>query len=372
MRYYALALTLLLGLTSAAYAQMAGETVRVDEPAAEDLYLAGRWVEITAPVDGDVVAAGQRITIGASVEQDVMAAAENIRITESVGDDVRAVGRRLELSADVEGHLIAAGESVILAPDRSVGSFAWLAGDRIRVDADVGGELRVAAREVVIAGTVNGSARVMAEHIELAPGARIQGDFVWRSENEPTVSPDAVIEGETVARPVPPAEPIGIATAVIAALVALLAVVLVGIVAYLIFPRFTESSAEAIRHRPVTAPALGLAVFAATPVVVLVLLTTGVGALLGLMLLTLYLMGLLLGWLIGAFCTGQWVLRLSGRTEPSRGLQVGALVGAVVVLALLQVIPLLGQLIGLGVLLFGLGGLVLAAVRRYRSPVLEL
>lgn len=352
---------------SVAYGQWPAENVRVDAPAAGDLYLAGRSVEIAAPVEGDVVAAGQSISVEAAVKQDLIGAGETVRIDAPIGDDVRVVGRLVALSADISDHMIAAGADLLLAQGHRIGGFAWLAGDRVRVGAVIGGDLKVAARDVVIAAEVGGNAEITAEHIELAPGARIAGDFIWRSENPPTIDPAAVVNGATVARPMPAAEPVGIVGAIFAGLVALAAVLVVGIVAYLLFPRFSETLADSVRARPWLSLGLGLALIAATPLVVLVLLVTGVGVLLGLILLTLYLMALLLGWLAGAFCTGQWALWLAGHADAGHGLRALAFVVAAVLLAILQLIPLLGQLLALGVLLFGLGGMAIAVTARYQA-----
>jgi hypothetical protein len=356
---------------SVAYGQRAGDVVRVETPVAEDLYLAGRSVEIEAPVQGDVVAAGQSIGIRAPIEQDLIAAGETVRIDAAVGDDVRVAGRDVSLSADVADHMVAAGADVVLGQGHRVGGFAWLAGDTVRVGSTIGGDLKVAAREVVISSAVGGDAEITAERIELAPGARIAGDLIWRSENPPVIDPAAVVQGAIIARPMPAAEPVSIVAVVFAGLAAFVAVLVVGIVVYLIFPQFSEALAQKVRQKPWLALGLGLALLAATPLVVLILFVTGIGVMLGLILLVLYLIALLMGWLAGAFCTGQWALRLLGRPDAGRGLRVLAFVIAAVILSVLQWIPLLGQLLALGVLLFGLGGIAMVSSERYRRTFTE-
>ena len=105
----------------------------------------------------------------------------------------------------------------------------------------------------------------------------------------------------------------------------------------------------------------------AGPLASLILFLTNLGALLGLVLLALYLAALPLGWLAGAY--GGAELALGRRRESaSRAVRALALAAAIAVLALLQFIPVAGQLLALAVLLFGLGGLVRTGWRAYRAP----
>lgn len=363
MKWMLMGLALISG---AASAQQTGEVVRIDQAVEQDLYLAGRLVEVTAPVTGDITAGAMEVVVSAPLSGDLIAAGDTVRIEATVGDDVRAAGRRVDIAADVADHVVAAGEQVTLSQGRRIGGFAWLAGARVRLDGDIGGELRVMAEQVVINGTVGGDADITANRIVLGPNARINGDLFWRSEQRPESRPGASVEGRTIARPMPPVEPPGLAAAIFGALFFLLVLITTGLVLYLLFPRFGEQQAAAARHRPWAALGLGLAVLAATPLVIVLLFITGIGAMLGLILLALYLIALPVGWLGGALCTSEWLL--SRRVGPfGRGRHLLFLILAIVVLSVVQLIPLLGQLTALIVLLFGLGGFTLAGAQRYRT-----
>lgn len=345
-------------------AQEVGETVVVDTPTTQDIYLAGRTVTVAAPVEGDVTAAGQYVRVERPVSQDVNLAGEEVRIDADIGDDVRAAGRTVELNANVAGHVVAAGERVLLASGRRVGAFAWLAGDTVRVAASVGQGLKIAGREAVVAAPVGGDVEVMAERIEIAAGARIGGDLIWRSETPPVIHASAVIAGRIVERPMPAVEPVGVATAVTTALVALASVLLAGVVIYLLVPGAAERAAGAMRDSPWRSLGIGLAALVVTPLVILLLLVSGVGVLLALILLALYLVALPLGWFAGAYGAARWAY-----PRPlSRGKGALLLLAAIIVLGLVQVIPGLGQLAALAVLLLGLGGAALALGRHPPEP----
>jgi hypothetical protein len=109
---------------------------------------------------------------------------------------------------------------------------------------------------------------------------------------------------------------------------------------------------------------LGLAIFAATPVVVLLLFATVLASLLGVILLLSYIPLLIIGGLTGALIAAQGGLRLFGKARFSgRTPVVLALGTAVATLALVQFVPVIGGLVTFVTLWFGLGSLTLFGYR---------
>jgi hypothetical protein len=112
---------------------------------------------------------------------------------------------------------------------------------------------------------------------------------------------------------------------------------------------------------------MGVAVFAATPVVILVLLVTAVGVWLALLLLAAYFILLLLGYLTGTLFVGEAGLRLIGKNDPSKAWRATGLAVALLVLTVVGLIPLLGGLIAWLVLLAGMGALMRQMSLAYKS-----
>lgn len=356
------ALLVLLTASTSFAAYKAGEAVVVAQPMAEDAYLAGRRIEVQAPLAGDLLAAGQRIDVAATVGGDAIVAGEQVRL-QTVRDDVRAAGRSVRLEGAVGGHVVAAGAEVVLAPSASVGDWAWLAGDSVRVDSRIGGELRVAARRVQISGTVEGNTYIDSEQLELLPGARLDGNLIVRARLAPKLDRQA-IAGEIVFQP--RQAPSQSAPTALGGLLALAILATAAMVAYLLFPGFARRAAGRLGAAPLASLGLGLAVLAATPLMAVVLLLTGLGALLGLVLLGLYLLALPLGLWVGLAFLAVRGLALTG-TAPRRGTGTLAILLAVALLGVLQLIPVLGGLAVFLLLLFGLGAASLQLWRQYRS-----
>jgi hypothetical protein len=139
-----------------------------------------------------------------------------------------------------------------------------------------------------------------------------------------------------------------------------LGLMIVGAVFVAALPGFTARMADSARARPGISLLLGFAVLVAVPPGAFLLMATGIGIPLGLLVLTGYLAALMLGYVSTGVVLGQMGLR---RLKPARADQTAwraaAASLAILLLTLLAAIPVLGWLVWLAVLLSGIGMLLL-------------
>jgi cytoskeletal protein CcmA (bactofilin family) len=358
-----LALLITMSAVTPLFAQDAGEVVVKRGVIDDDIYVAGRSVDVAARVQGDVTAAGQRVNIDQQVAGDVIVAGENVTVRAQVQDDVRAAGRTVTIAGSVADHVVAAGETIDITSAATIGGWAWLAGREVNVAGKVGRELKVAGQIVIISGEIVGDVTLMAEEIRILASARIKGDLIYRSENEPDISEGAEIAGDVIAKPVLYKQPRGRG----AGFVFLAALAVAGMVYFLLFPAFSVAGAAGLRQSPFSALGIGVAFLFATPFVILLLFITLIGVLVALPLFAWYLVSLLGGFLTGVFYLGDAGLRLMGKVDASRGMRVLSIVAALIVLVLIQIIPVLGALAMLVLFILGLGALQLQVWRRYEQ-----
>jgi cytoskeletal protein CcmA (bactofilin family) len=356
---------LLCAAVSPLLAQETGEAVRITGEIAEDVYAAGGSVDVLATVDGDVVVAGGRVTVGERVSGDVMAAGGVVSVDASIGDDVRLAGGDIRLSGSVGGDAMAAGGNVTLAPDSNVTDRAWLSGGRVDVAGAVGRELKAAGGRIVLSGRVNGDAELTGRAVSILDSAIINGDLVYRSPQEADIADGAQTRGTVRYEPVE--WPIGTFVATLAgvSILVLLSLIVTGIALFLLFPRFIANAVTTIRAEPWKCLGLGLAVFAATPVAISVLFFTVIGWLPAIVIGALYLILLLAGFLTGVFWVGDLGWRLRGRGEISKPGRLWSFVVALILIALLGLVPLLGALLLFALMLLGVGALKLGLYRVY-------
>jgi cytoskeletal protein CcmA (bactofilin family) len=361
-----LALGLMLALgPSTLSAQEAGPTILKRGVIAEDVYASGGRVDILAEVDGDVVAAGGRVSVGRLVKGDVIAAGGDVSIAGKVLDDVRAAGGLVTIDAHIAGDAVAAGGSVSLRPESQVDGKAWLVGGDIEVHGTVGKRLRAAGGRIRIAGDVHGDVDLVARRIEILPGARITGSLTYRSPQEAKIDPAAHIGGTLTRLPAPARlATVSRGVAWIAGVVFLASLMVSGIVLLLLFPNFSTAAARTVATDPWKSLGMGIAVLVATPVAAGLLMSTLLGMPLGLTILSLYFVSLLWGFLTAATFVGDLGIRLF-RGGPSKGWRVLSLIAALVVLAIIGAIPIVGAVILFLALLFGLGAWTVHGYRTY-------
>lgn len=352
-------------------AQEAGGNVVKQGRIARDLYLAGGTVDVLATVQGDVVVAGGHVTVGNAVSGDVMAAGGSVTVRGQVKDDVRVAGGNVTINGSVGDDAIAAGGHVLLAPGASVGGRAWFGGNTVNVAGKVGKELKVAGNRVVIAGQIGGDVELFAESVEIQPGAVIRGNVSYYSREEAQIAKDAKIAGTVTRHRLRPGEEMREGARFVGGIARVglyLSLLLTAVVFYLLFPHAAVGAARAVNDSPWKSLGLGLAVLAATPLVVVLLFASLIGVWLALTALALYLVFLLLGFLTGILNVGDWGLRLVRRgTAPTKGWRVLSIAAAFVALWVIRFVPILGGLVVFALLVFGLGALVLYLWRRYVS-----
>jgi hypothetical protein len=368
-RFFPIGYGLLLAvLATAPAAQEFGETVVKRGTYQRDLYVAGGDVSVLATVGGDVIAAGGQVTVDDEVSGDVMAAGGRVTLRVRVHDDVRAAGGAITFSGTAGDEAVFAGGRVHLDPDSIVTGRALLAGGRIDVGGRVGKNLHAAGGEIRITGELLGDARLIGENIEIGPGAIIRGNLVYRSPNEARIDSDARIMGQVLREALDLPDTRGPVTG--ARVFVALSMFATALVYFLLFPRFSMHAARQIRAAPLASLGLGLAMLAATPFVVVLLMVTAVGVWLGLVLLAAYLTLAMLGYITGALFIADFGVReLHGEKETRRIWIVVTLAVTLVLLALLSWMPIVNGIVTFALMLLGLGALARALVQRYSTRV---
>ncbi|HEX5751165.1 MAG TPA: polymer-forming cytoskeletal protein [Archangium sp.] len=342
-----------------------GDVVQVgpQEVIDEDLYAFGRVVNIQGTVRGDVIAMGREVDISGTVEGDVMSAASVNRISTPVRGSLRAAGGELSVSGPVgEDAMLAAG-NLSLTPEARVGKDLYLLSGDARLYAPVQGELRAAAGTLTLAAPVGQDAHAEVGTLRLTDGARVGGNLSYRSDKDAQLASGAVVSG-TVEHLAPRQEKGGgPAMGLYLWLRSLVGLFALGLLFSLLTPRFAHRVTAMLRQRPLPSLGLGAAFFVSVPflagLVFLVGLLLG-GWWIGLFILALYGFAIALSFPVVGLFLGRWLLERFHKTGAH--LAVALLLG-LVLLTLVGRVPILGGLVALATILFGLGALLLGVLR---------
>ena len=151
----------------------AGETLRFDGPAVQDLFMAGNRVVVATPVAGSAYLAGRRVTVEGAIADDLFAAGYRVEVTGMVDGDATVTGYEVITQA-VVGNLRATGSEITVG---SIGGYALIVG------ADVN-----------MTGAITGDAVLVADDIVFGPGATVAGTLTIYAED-----PESIRVPETVA-----------------------------------------------------------------------------------------------------------------------------------------------------------------------------
>ena len=350
----------------------AGDAVNVGsgEEIDEDLYLAGRTITTIGNVNGDVFAAGQTVNIGGQIEGGLTVGAQTLTINADVGGGVRAGVQTLDVAGTIGRDLVAGCATLILSPEASIGDDLYIGSSQVRLRGDVGGDVYGGAEELVIEGNVGGNVHVEVGHLEIKPGAVIEGDLWYSAPVEASIPKGSVNGDVTFTERVvdddaqQAAEDFGaLAPFVFFAsftwkLIAYLMALVTGIILILLLPRAMAAAPMAIRTQTGPVAGWGAIVLFLTPLAAIVLCITVVGLPIGLIALVLWGVLLYIAQIPVAIFIGYLILGRSRALE-GKGFMIGCLALGLLLIALVKLMPFVGFFICLAVAIFGMGAFLM-------------
>lgn len=348
-----------------------------------DVTVFGADIELDITVEGEVQIIGADIALNGMVRESVEIAGADIYIGANIMSDLEAAGADVTIGGAIAGDASIAGAMLVFNPDSVVAGLAKLGGRELILEGRLENGAEIAARSVTISGSINGPAEISARDVTINSGAEISGPLTVRAPKPPLVMDGAQV-GEIIyieerfdedydfdgpdvhiglddfdLAPSPWA-----ASGILAA-----SAFLLGLLAALASPRGVSKVAASFRSRPWVSGLLGLVVLAVLPVLTVtlfvLLLVTVIGIPLAFLLIFALPIVIFLAFAFGGIAIGDLALNRSG--EPAGfGLRAGSFLAALLVIALLSAIPVLGFIIMPIVLCIGLGAWTMAIFARTR------
>lgn len=333
----------------------------------DDLYAFGDTVTVQGVVRGDVMAVARKVVLQGTVEGDVFSAASETEVTGPVRGSLRGASGDARLSVPVGRDVLLAGNRLSFLPGAEVAGDLLVAGNDVRVQSPVGGDVRAAAQSLTLAAPVTGSVRAETGTLRFEEGGRVGGDLRFSAQQEARI-PQGAVAGQV--ERLPPGErdePTGPLAFLFLWARSFFGLFALGLLIALLAPRLTARAPAVLREQPWKSLGLGVVAFVVTPLIAGLLFLVGLavgGWWLGLFLLALYALALLSSFPVVGLLVGRWFLARFGKQGSPAVL---ALLVGVLLLTLARRVPIVGGLIALATMCFGLGALVLA-IQRQRGP----
>jgi hypothetical protein len=319
---------------------LSGDTVTIPagEIVAHDVYVFGGTATINGTIRGDLVVAAGEVQINGTVDGDVLAAGGSVSVAGTVTGDVREAGGQLALSGNVTQDLVAVGGQLAVLTGSKVGEDLIVSAGDVSVDGAVAGNVFGSAGTYRRGGTVGGA------------------ETVTVGENTPST-------------PAP-------TNAALDALRHFVTVLIIGGLALWLFPRAMRAAEEALRRRPLAAFLSGLLTLvayifllvAAVVAIVLLAVILGIATLDALAVIdviagVLAICAVTLAFVVAAAFLADAVVGLAlarlvaQRYGGTRWAEIALLAAGAAVVVLATSLPVIGGLLKLLVVVFGLGAL---------------
>ena len=328
----------------------------------DELWIAADRILIDGRLEQSFFAVAKQAELGGVFGQDVWLAANVIGGRPQVRQSARMVARReIQFSGQTGDNFMAmSAEQVRIGPQASIGRNAVLIAPRVVIEGDIEGDVRVWAADVIVSGRIGGSLDARAAHLELVPGASIDGDVRYSSDRDPDVDSRVRIRGTlTRSRDSETREfqrewsDIGWLGQLYLYAVAVLA----GLVFMALMPDYVGRSVRLVRRSFWKSLLAGAIWFVLIPIIIVLVAMTVIGLPVALLMGLAYGIMLYASKIIVGLALGGILLRRRG--HQSFGPACGALLLGMLFLYLAANLPIVGAWITWMILLTGLGALLL-------------
>lgn len=362
---------------------MAGETIIIDEDVAGDLYVAGQSVLVTGHIEGNAFIAARTVTIDSRIDGSLYTSAGDVM---------------LDNGAHVERNLLTSAFSVTTQPESWIGRNVYIGAYQALLNGDVDRNVMVGVAALEVTGRIGGDldGEVTVDPSSTFPSAGLPFDTA-AVESGLRISSDAIIGGDfNVTERIVNIESETPVTAWYATtliqnrLGELLALLLItALFIYFTLPLMQRMSDE-LATKPAKSALWGTLLLLLAPLVailtiillfVLAGLAGGIslgrlaptvlglgGSIIGLIIAAFAFAVQLLSKVVVALFTGQWLMtRTRIGSRDNRWTLLGFAAIAILFFEVLRLIPLVGGILTLIVMIFGVGAIARDLWNWYRG-----
>lgn len=319
----------------------------------DDLLASGNIVDLAGNVKGSALLAGNSTSVEGSSTGLLGAVGNSVRVKGNQ-QTVFLAGHTVDVESMTAKNLAVAGNAVNIDSSSKISRDVLAAGNSVRTNGTIGRNLCAAGNSVEIGGTIYGNVKANGQEIIILPDTVIKGDFTYQSPQRAEIAKSAKIMGKITYQPqTRRAHHRGINFA--GAFLKLLMGFVFGAVLIALFPHWMESTQRKVLDMPGWSVLWGFIALIVTPIVAMIAFVTIIGVPVGFALLFAYIIALMIAGIVSSIAVGSLILK-------GKSIWLRFLVG-IVILIILELIPVIGGLIKLAAIVFGLGAIWLNSTR---------
>lgn len=331
----------------------------------DEILLVGNDITVDSDVVGNIFAFGQKININGNVDGDIIGAAQSIVINGNVTGNIRTASQSIEINGRVERSVSAVGQDITLSEDSFVERNTLFAGETVNIAGNVTGSVNVIAEVLNISGKVNNNVNFYSNMtpkdgngLTLTPTAVISGDIRYNAFGDVKGVSQVNVLGSIDKNPPEVKQQEEFKGGILSEVAFILLMLLTCLVIVLVGGKKVKDVEKIMTESIWKSFGIGFAVLICTPVLAFLFFITGLGGLIGTILIIIWILMLLLAYFFSAISFGQYLLKII-KKDFKQSFLVYSLIGVIIGYVLLS-IPFIGFFVGLFGLCWGIGGMYLS------------
>jgi cytoskeletal protein CcmA (bactofilin family) len=348
-----------------------GQSVVVaeSETVHNDLIVAAQSVRIDGTIEGDVIAFTRDLRVSGHVTGDVIALAGQVRVEGVVDGNIRVGSNSVTVTGTVRKNVTSLANTLELTSKGQIGGGLIVLGSNVTLDGTIHRDLLGLAGRTDLDGPINGEVWLRGGNLAIASSASIGGPATFEGRTQPVVATGAKLASPVHVEITQQVQRyrVSVAGQVFRKILGYVAALLLGLLLVTVFPGFFRATMKETNRigAPIGVGALTLITGVFLIVFAILLILVGSGA--GIAAVLLYGPVLYLSQVFVAAWLGNKIL---GAPPDIPGVIVARIALGLLIITVATAIPIFGGIVGLAVLMWGSGAILLGFYRMSRNGVI--
>jgi len=345
----------------------AGNVILIEGTINGDLFVAGSMVTIKGTVAGSVFAAGSNVDISGNIGGSVFAAGSSVTVSAKVGGSLRVAGSNVAVDSQISQNAYLVGANINIQDSTTIGWDLMSGGASVNIAGDVSRNADLSVSSATLSGKVGGDMYVEIDSegsVALLPTAVVAGDLTYKGYREDVmdIADGAIVSGETTFTLMEYAKKdankmlaMFAPFFVIYKLLMMIGLMIVGFVVIRVAKPAVKEISSNMMKNPWSSIGWGAVSLFLTPIVIILLLVTIIGAPLAFITGLLYAVALYMAKVLASLLLGMSIIGAIKKTK-NPNLYLSMIVGTILFVIVVS-IPIIGWILGLLAMLWALGGI---------------
>lgn len=366
------ALILFLPIVSKAYVVKSSDFIYIakDEIVEGNLYFSCKSLNIEGQVLGDVIGVSQNIQVNGQISGDLIALSQNISITGQIDGNTRVVSNTLNINGVINKNLNFLGESILLGENSMIEQDVLLKSINSEFNGKIKGNIHGATNNMLIRGEVDKNVNILIDHkkkkkyyntLQIEESAKISGSLNYRAGK------DANIKSKNVSGEIIKKEPIKSkngGSKINKFIYSILSGFLLILLLNYFFKNKIKNLKKIITEKNIKLSGYGAIILFLTPIAILILTITIIGAPIAIISLIIWLILLYLSRLIIAITIGDFIFKFFKKDDVSDYIKI---VSGLIISWLLFCLPYIGWIFSLLAIIIGLGSMYYLIIKNKKN-----